>query len=88
MLWKAQRTSGRAAPFSRAGTDMTRARREKNSEEIKLWLGTTLKDDLRVIAAQQGFEALSPFIRHVLRGYAYGHVGQGRDLLAGAVRDE
>ena len=63
-------------------------RREKNTDEIKVHLGETLKSDLKVIAARQGFESLSPFIRKVLREYAYGHGSEQRDLLAGTVRDE
>lgn len=63
-------------------------RREKLTDEVKVHLGETLKSDLKVIAARQGFESLSPFIRKVLREYAYGHGSEQRDLLAGTVRDE
>ncbi len=62
--------------------------REKCTEEIRVWLGDTLKSDLKVVAARQGFESLSPFIRKVLREYAYGHGSDQRDLLAGTIRDE
>jgi metal-responsive CopG/Arc/MetJ family transcriptional regulator len=62
--------------------------REKCTEEIRVWLGDTLKSDLKVVAARQGFESLSPFIRKVLREYAYGHGSEQRDLLAGTIRDE
>lgn len=61
---------------------------EKKTEDIRVWLGETLKSDLKVIAARQGFESLSPFIRKVLREYAYGHGSEKRDILAGTVRDE
>lgn len=63
-------------------------RREKLTDEVKVHLGETLKSDLKVIAARQGFESLSPFIRKVLREFAYGHGSEQRDLLAGTVRDE
>ena len=63
-------------------------RREKLIDEVKVWLGETLKSDLKVIASRQGFESLSPFIRKILREYAYGHGNEQRDLLAGAVRDD
>ena len=63
-------------------------RREKNTDEIKVWLGETLKSDLMVIAARQGYESLSPFIRKILREYAYGHGSEQRDLLAGTVSDD
>ena len=63
-------------------------RREKLTDEVKVWLGETLKSDLMVIAARQGFESLSPFIRKILREYAYGHGSDQRDLLAGMVRDD
>lgn len=62
--------------------------REKLTDDVKVWLGETLKSDLKVIAARQGFESLSPFIRKILREYAYGHGNEQRDLLAGTVRDE
>jgi hypothetical protein len=61
---------------------------EKKTEETKVWLGETLKSDLKVIAAREGFESLSPFIRKVLRMYAYGNCSEPRDLLAGTVRDD
>lgn len=62
--------------------------REKCTEGIRVWLGDTLRADLKVVAARQGFDSLSPFIRKVLREYAYGHGSEQRDLLAGTVRDE
>ena len=62
--------------------------REKCTDAIRVWLGETLKSDLRVLAAKQGFESLSPFIRKILREYAYGHGSEQRDLLAEAVKDE
>lgn len=63
-------------------------RREKLTDEVKVWLGETLKSDLKVIAARQGYESLSPFIRKILREFAYGHGSDQRDLLAGTVRDD
>ena len=58
-------------------------RREKLTDEVKVWLGETLKSDLKVIAHRQGFE-----IRKILREYAYGHGSEQRDLLAGTVSDD
>jgi hypothetical protein len=60
---------------------------EKCSEETKVWLGETLKSDLKVAAAKEGFDSLSPFIRKILREWMYGHGSEQRDLLAGTVRD-
>ena len=62
--------------------------REKCTDDIRVWLGETLKSDLKVAAAKQGFDSLSPFIRRILREYMYGHGSEQRDLLAGTVRDE
>jgi hypothetical protein len=61
--------------------------REKCSEEAKMWLGETLMSDLKVQAAKEGFDSLSPFMRKILREYMYGHGSDQRDLLAGTVRD-
>lgn len=58
-------------------------RHEKCTDDVRIWLSETLKSDLKVIAATQGFDSLSPFIRKVLREYAYGHGSERRDLLAG-----
>jgi ribbon-helix-helix protein, copG family len=63
-------------------------RQEKCTEEIKLHLGEKLKADLKELAAARGHDSLSPFIRQILREYAYGQLNPHRDLLAGAVRDE
>lgn len=63
-------------------------RREKCTDDIRVWLGETLKSDLKVIAARRGFESLSPYIRKVLREHAYGHGTEQRDLLAESVKDE
>ncbi len=63
-------------------------RREKCNDDIRVHLGETLKSDLKVIAARQGFDSLSAYIRNILREFAYGHISEGRDLLAGTVRDE
>lgn len=62
--------------------------REKCTQDVRVWLGETLKSDLKVIAAKQGFDSLSPFIRKILREYAYGHSSDQRDLLAASVRDD
>jgi len=67
---------------------MSRDHKEKCTESMKLWLGEVLKGDLKVEAAKQGFDSLSPFIRKVLREYCYGKCSPQRDLLAGSVRDE
>lgn len=63
-------------------------RPEKMTEEIKLHLGERLKLDLRDLAATQGHDSLSPFIRQVLREYVYGKISPHRDLMSGNVRDE
>jgi len=63
-------------------------RREKNTEPIRVHLGETLKADLKVAAAKHGFDSLSPFIRRILREWAYGNCDSQRDLLAESVRDE
>lgn len=63
-------------------------KREKCTEEIKLHLPDKLKADLKELAALNGHDSLSPFIRQILREYAYGKLTPHRDLLAGAVRDE
>ena len=64
------------------------AKREKCTDDIRVHLGETLKCDLKVLAAEQGFEALSPFIRKVLREYCYGQCSPQRDFLAGTVSDD
>jgi plasmid stability protein len=63
-------------------------RREKGTDVIRVHLNETLKSDLRVVAARQGADSLSAFIRKVLRDYVYGHGNERRDILAGTVRDE
>jgi hypothetical protein len=63
-------------------------RREKCTEDARIWLGETLKSDLKVEAAKQGFDSLSPFLRKIVREWMYGHANEQRDLLAGTVRDE
>lgn len=62
-------------------------KREKCTEELKLHLGEKLKSDLKELAVAQGHDSLSPFIRQILREYAYGKLSPYKDLLAGAVRD-
>ncbi len=64
------------------------SRREKLTEEIHLHLGDRLKHDLRDLAAANGHDSLSGFIRHILREYAYGKLSPHRDLLSANVRDE
>lgn len=78
------RTSGQ-----RLGTlkEQFMARREKCTEEIKLHLGEKLKADLKEMAAMEGHDSLSPYIRQILRYHVYGKLSPHRDLLAGAVRD-
>jgi len=44
---------------------------EKKTTEIKVHVGETLKADLMALAFDDGFEDLSPFIRKILRMYAY-----------------
>jgi len=61
---------------------------EKCSHEVKLRLGATLLADLKTLAAQQGYDELSPLIRQILRCHMYGHATPNRDLLSAAVRDE
>ncbi|ULJ60805.1 ribbon-helix-helix domain-containing protein [Wielerella bovis] len=61
---------------------------EKCTAEIKLHLGDTLKADLKTIAARNGFDNLSGFIRHILRLYVYGNLTPNRDVLADNVRDD
>jgi len=61
---------------------------EKCTAEVKLRLGEALLADLKSLAAQQGFDSLSPLIRQVLRHHLYGHATPNRDLLSGGVRDE
>jgi hypothetical protein len=43
-------------------------------------LGGTLKSDLKVGGAKEGFDSLSPYIRKILREYMYGHGSDQRDL--------
>lgn len=61
---------------------------EKCTAEVKLRLGDTLLADIKTLAAQQGFDSLSPLIRQILRHYLYGHATPNRDLLSAGVRDE
>ncbi len=63
------------------------ARREKCTEDIKIHLGEKLKADLKELAALEGEEALSTYIRKILRKHVYGQLNPNRDLLAGSVRD-
>jgi len=63
------------------------SKHEKCTDEIRVHLGETLKSDLKVLAAEQGFESLSPFIRKILREFAYGKCSPQRDLLAETVKD-
>ena len=65
-----------------------RVKAEKCTREVKLRLGETLLNDLRSLAAQQGYDELSPLIRQILRHHMYGHATPNRDLLSAAVRDE
>jgi metal-responsive CopG/Arc/MetJ family transcriptional regulator len=61
---------------------------EKCTNEVKLRLGDTLLADLKTLAAQQGYDELSPLIRQILRQHMYGHATPNRDLLSAGVRDE
>ena len=61
---------------------------EKCAHEVKLRLGPTLLADLKTLAAQHGYDELSPLIRQILRCHMYGHATPNRDLLSAAVRDE
>jgi len=61
---------------------------EKCTAEVKLRLGEALLADLKSLAAQQGYDSLSPLIRQVLRQHLYGHATPNRDLLSASVRDE
>lgn len=61
---------------------------EKCTEEIKLHLGETLKADLKAMAAKEGFDSLSPYIRLIIRKHLYGNINPQQDLLAGTVRDD
>jgi metal-responsive CopG/Arc/MetJ family transcriptional regulator len=65
-----------------------RLKPEKCSIEVKMRLGETLLADLKTLAAQQGFDSLSPLIRQILRHHLYGHATPNRDLLSAGVRDE
>lgn len=65
-----------------------RPKPEKCTHEVKVRLGDTLLADLKSLAAQQGFEEISPLIRQILRYHMYGHATPNRDLLSAAVRDE
>ena len=65
-----------------------RIKPEKANREVKLRLGETLLTDLRSLAAQKGYDELSPLIRQILREHMYGHATPNRDLLSAAVRDE
>ena len=62
-------------------------RKEKCTEEIKLHLGEKLKADLKELAAANGHDALSTYIRYLLCEAVYGKLTPRRDLLAEAVRD-
>lgn len=61
---------------------------EKCTHEVKLRLGSTLLADLKTLAAQQGYDELSPLIRQILRLHMYGHATPNRDLLSGAVSSD
>jgi len=67
---------------------MNHERREKNTEPLRVHLGETLKADLMAAAGKAGFDALSPFIRHILNRWAYGNFEHEPDLLKETVRDE
>jgi len=45
---------------------MSQNRREKNTEPLRVHLGESLKADLMAAAGKAGFDALSPFVRHIL----------------------
>ncbi|OAM37814.1 hypothetical protein [Eikenella corrodens] len=62
-------------------------KREKCTEEVKLHIPQAMKDDLKTLAALNGFTSLSAYIRYVLDGHAYGHVSSIKDLLTETVRD-
>ena len=62
-------------------------RQEKNLAEIKVHLNEKLKVDLKDLAAQEGHEKLSSFIRQILRKHVYGSLTPNRDMLAGTVSD-
>ena len=61
---------------------------EKCLLSIKLYLGEKLYADLKMMAAQRGYESLSPLIRILLCEKLYGESTPRQDLLAGLVRDE
>ncbi|BBE09702.1 Uncharacterized protein MCB1EB_1541 [Mycoavidus cysteinexigens] len=63
-------------------------KREKLTDDIRVWLGEKLKADLKELAAAKGYGSLSPFIRLVLSEFVYGKLRPDRDLMAGRVRDE
>lgn len=65
-----------------------RLKSEKCTAEVKLRLGETLLADLKTLAAQHGYDSLSPLIRQILRYHLYGHATPNRDLLSSGVRDE
>lgn len=65
-----------------------RLKPEKSTREVKIRLGDTLLADLKTLAAQQGYDELSPLIRQILRQHMYGHATPNRDLLSAGVRDE
>jgi len=67
---------------------MLRDRREKNTEPLRVHLGETLKADLMAAAGKAGFDALSPFVRHILHCWAYGNFEREPDLFKETVRDE
>lgn len=61
---------------------------EKASHPVVIRLGETLLADLKSLAAQQGYDELSPLIRQILRLHMYGHATPNRDLLSGAVSSD
>jgi len=67
---------------------MSYARREKNTEPLRVHLGETLKADLMAAAGKAGFDSLSPFIRHILQRWAYGNFERDGDFFQETDRDE
>ena len=46
-------------------------KREKCTEEVKLHIPQAMKDDLKTLAALNGFTSLSAYIRYVLDGHSH-----------------
>jgi len=67
---------------------MIHDRRGKNTEPLRVHLDETLKADLMAAAGRAGFDALSPFVRHILDRWAYGNSVREADLFKETVRDE